>query len=71
MKKTISFAIVHFSVAFSVTYLLTGDILIGSLVALVEPCVNTIAFHFHELFWNKKENKKNKKSGSKATLLFN
>jgi uncharacterized membrane protein len=51
--------------------LLTGDILIGSLVALVEPCINTVAFYFHELFWNKKENNKNKKSGSKATLLFN
>ncbi|WP_396586417.1 DUF2061 domain-containing protein [Bermanella sp. R86510] len=51
MKKTLSFAIVHFSVAFTVTYLLTGDILIGSLIALVEPMVNTIAFHFHEKVW--------------------
>ena len=31
--KTITFAITHFTVAFTVAYLLTGDILIGSLIA--------------------------------------
>lgn len=51
MTKTITFAVLHFSVAFTVTYLLTGDILIGSAVALVEPAINTVAFYFHELGW--------------------
>ncbi|WP_026971337.1 DUF2061 domain-containing protein [Aliagarivorans marinus] len=53
MKKTISFAIMHFSVAFLVTWALTGDFVIGGLVALVEPAVNTVAFFFHEKAWNK------------------
>ena len=35
MKKTISFAILHFSVAFTVAYLLTGERLTASLIALV------------------------------------
>lgn len=52
MAKTISFAIVHFSVAFTVGYLLTGSILFGSLMALVEPAINTVAFYFHEKIWN-------------------
>lgn len=51
MKKTISFAIMHFIVAFSVAWALTGDVIIGGTVALVEPAVNTIAYYWHERFW--------------------
>ena len=36
MIKTITFAITHFTVAFSVAYLLTGNIGISSTLALVE-----------------------------------
>ena len=49
--KTITFAITHFTVAFTVAYLLTGDILIGSLIAMVEPAINTVAYFFHEKIW--------------------
>lgn len=52
MIKTISFAVLHFSVAFSIAYLLTGSILIGGLMALVEPAINTVVFYFHERAWN-------------------
>ena len=51
MIKTITFAILHFSVAFTVAYLLTGSALIGGLVALVEPAINTVVFYFHEKVW--------------------
>ncbi|MCP8900795.1 DUF2061 domain-containing protein [Gilvimarinus xylanilyticus] len=53
MIKTITFALLHFTVAFTVTYLLTGDIVIGSAVALIEPAINTVAFYFHEMGWNR------------------
>ena len=53
MKKTFTFAVLHFSVAFSVAYVLTGSIGISSAVALVEPMVNTVAFYFHEKAWQK------------------
>ena len=55
MTKTFSFAVVHFSVAFAVGYLLTGSWVVGSLLALVEPAVNTVAFHFHEKVWRRIE----------------
>ncbi len=58
MAKTITFATVHFTVAFSVAYALTGDVLVGSAVAMVEPAINTVAFYFHELGWKKFENHK-------------
>jgi uncharacterized membrane protein len=52
MAKTLSFAVVHFTVAFSVGYLMTGSLLVGSALALVEPAVNSVAYFFHEKFWD-------------------
>lgn len=51
MKKTLSFAAIHFSIAFTVAYVLTGDLIIGSLIAMLEPMVNTVAFYFHDKAW--------------------
>ncbi len=51
VTKTLSFGAMHIAVAFTVVYLMTGDWLTGGLVALVEPCVNTVAFHIHEKLW--------------------
>lgn len=55
LLKTITFAITHFTVAFTVAYLITGDILIGSLIAMVEPAINTVAYFFHEKIWARKQ----------------
>lgn len=55
MSKTISFAAVHFTVAFSVGYLMTGSLLVGGAIALVEPAINTVAYYLHELFWSRKQ----------------
>ncbi|WP_144211698.1 DUF2061 domain-containing protein [Shewanella donghaensis] len=55
MKKTITFAMLHFSVAFTITYLLTGSIVIGGAIALIEPAVNTVVFYFHDKVWKKIE----------------
>ncbi|HSV29087.1 MAG TPA: DUF2061 domain-containing protein [Candidatus Omnitrophota bacterium] len=49
--KTLTFAAVHFTVAFTVAYLLTGSVAVGGLVAVVEPLCNTVAYHFHEKVW--------------------
>jgi uncharacterized membrane protein len=51
MLKTLSFAAVHFTVAFTIGYLLTGSVLVGGAMALVEPAVNTVAYYFHEKAW--------------------
>ncbi|WP_334018417.1 DUF2061 domain-containing protein [Alteromonas sp. S015] len=59
MKKTITFAVMHFSVAFTVAYLLTGSLVVGGAVALVEPAINTVAFYFHEMVWKNVESKEN------------
>ena len=53
MTKTFTFAVMHFTVAFGVAYALTGDIVVGGAVALVEPAVNTVAYHLHEKVWRR------------------
>lgn len=53
MTKTMSFAAVHFSVAFTVGYIISGDLLVGGAIALVEPAINTVAYYFHERVWNR------------------
>lgn len=55
MSKTASFAIMHFSIAFLVAWLLTGSAWVGGLVALVEPAVNTVAYYWHEKLWQRLE----------------
>ncbi len=51
MNKTLTYAMMHFTIAFSVAWLLTGDLLVGGLVAVIEPAVNTVAYWFHEKAW--------------------
>ena len=68
MAKTLTFAILHFTVAFGVGYALTGDIVIGGAVALIEPAVNTIAFYFHEKAWNLFSRKQKQGAGVDAAL---
>jgi uncharacterized membrane protein len=51
--KTMSFALVHMTVAFSVVYLMTGSWALGGAVALIEPAVNTVAYFFHEKVWER------------------
>ncbi len=51
--KTLTFAIMHFSIAFAVTYAITGDLILGGLVAIIEPAVNTLGYFCHERIWLK------------------
>ena len=53
MAKTLSFAAVHFTIAFSVGFAFTGSVLAGGAIALVEPALNTIAFFFHDRVWER------------------
>lgn len=55
MTKTASFAIVHFSVAFTVGYVMSGSVMVGGAIALVEPAINTVAYYFHEKIWSRRQ----------------
>jgi len=68
MTKTMTFAVMHFTIAFGVVYLLTGSFVIGGVVALIEPAVNTVGFYFHEKVWNKIEAMRNRPAVGKWHL---
>ena len=53
LAKTLSYLVIHLVIGFTVAYLFTGSIAIAGGIALVEPCVNGVAFFFHEKVWNK------------------
>ncbi|MNZ69339.1 hypothetical protein D3C78_876350 [compost metagenome] len=55
MLKTLTFTLMHFCIAFGVTYALTGSVTVGSLVATVEPLCNAVGFFFHDKLWKRLE----------------
>lgn len=57
MTKTVTFTLMHFCIAFTVTYALTGSVAAGGLVAAIEPLCNSVGFYFHEKIWQRIEKK--------------
>ncbi len=55
MLKTLTFTLMHFCIAFGVTYGLTGSVAASGLVAAIEPLCNSIGFYFHERVWQRIE----------------
>ncbi|MGE0753850.1 MAG: DUF2061 domain-containing protein [Alphaproteobacteria bacterium] len=51
--KTLTYCIMHFTVAIAVAYLLTGSWAIALSIGIVEPLVQTAFFNLHERGWNK------------------
>ena len=49
--KTTSYGALHFIVATSVAYALTGNLAIALGIGIIEPLVQTIVFAFHERAW--------------------
>jgi len=53
LMKTLSFAGLHFGVAFTVAYALTGSVTVATGIGLIEPIANTVAFYLHERAWRR------------------
>jgi uncharacterized membrane protein len=53
MLKTITFTTMHISIAFTVVYLMTGSVMVGGAVALIEPLCNSVGYFFHERVWER------------------
>lgn len=52
-KKTVSYAIMHLTVAITVAYALTRDWRAALAIGLVEPVFQTLAFALHERVWDR------------------
>lgn len=58
MLKTLTFTMMHFAIAFSVAWAVTGSLTVGGLLAVVEPLCNALGFFVHERFWKNIEHSK-------------
>ena len=50
--KTGTYAAMHMAVAMAVAYALSGSWVVALGIGLVEPLVQTVAYHFHERAWH-------------------
>lgn len=66
IAKTITYLVLHLGIGFSVAYLLTGSVRIAGGIALIEPCVNAIAFFFHEIAWKRRLSTRHRPALSRA-----
>ena len=53
LKKTLSYYIMHITVAMLVGYFVTGSLAMAIALSLIEPTVQAMAFFFHEKIWNR------------------
>ncbi|ALH94388.1 DUF2061 domain-containing protein [Acinetobacter equi] len=54
LKKTLSYYLMHITVAMLVAYIVTGSLLIAATLSLLEPTVQAVAFFIHERIWERK-----------------
>lgn len=57
MLKTITFTAMHIAIAFTVVYLMTGSVMVGGAVALIEPLCNSVGYFLHERVWERVRNR--------------
>jgi uncharacterized membrane protein len=58
LKKTLSYAVMHMVLAILVAFALSGSWQVALAIGLVEPCVQTVAFFFHEKVWHRIDGEK-------------
>lgn len=51
VKKTGSYYVTHITVAASVAYVVTGDLIASFTLSLLEPTVQACVYFFHERVW--------------------
>ncbi|PXA98228.1 hypothetical protein DMC47_09475 [Nostoc sp. 3335mG] len=55
LMKTFTYLSIHLTIGFSVAYAFTGSVSMAGGIALIEPCINAVAFFFHEKAWKRVE----------------
>ena len=61
-KKTLSYYLMHITVAMLVGYFVTGSLWMAITLSLLEPTVQAVAYFFHERLWEKKTQMENQEA---------
>ncbi len=51
--KTLTYSVMHFAVAISVAFALSGSWKVALAIGMIEPVVQTLAYTLHERAWEK------------------
>jgi len=51
LLKTLTWRIVGTTSTFTISYLITGLVLVSSSIAIFQMIANTVLYYFHELIW--------------------
>ncbi|HAX91612.1 MAG TPA: hypothetical protein DCY07_05300 [Rhodospirillaceae bacterium] len=68
LLKTISYAAMHMTNAIVIAYLLSGSWKVALAIGLVEPCVQTVGYYFHERAWHRWESRHHKKDHHNSVI---
>lgn len=68
LTKTISYYLIHITVAACVAYAVTGNLIASLTLSLLEPTVQAFAFFFHEKAWERRLKKREQQA--QATEQF-
>lgn len=68
MLKTMTFTAMHFTIAFTVVYLMTGSVMVGGAVALIEPLCNSVGYFIHERIWERVRNRRHSPAARAGAL---
>lgn len=63
-KKTLSYYVMHITVAMLVGYFVTGSLWMAVTLSLLEPTIQAFAYFFHERIWEKKNQAADKKAAA-------
>ncbi|GAA0634401.1 DUF2061 domain-containing protein [Brevundimonas lenta] len=64
--KTVTYGLMHFTVAVTVAYALTQNIRVALAIGITEPLVQTVFFTIHDRIWTRIEAKKAKRAADLA-----
>ncbi|WP_343793792.1 DUF2061 domain-containing protein [Brevundimonas kwangchunensis] len=63
--KTVTYGLMHFTVAVAVAYALTGNIRTALAIGIIEPLVQTVFFTVHDRVWTRIEARKAERRAAK------
>lgn len=64
--KTMSYGVMHFAVAVTVAFALTGNIAVALAIGIIEPLVQTVFFTVHDRIWTRIEARRERRRSGLA-----
>ncbi|MDR0227224.1 MAG: DUF2061 domain-containing protein [Burkholderiaceae bacterium] len=69
LMKTMSYYVIHVTVAAAVAYAVTGNLWAALTLSLLEPTVQAVAFFFHEKLWERGLRRRAASNGAEASTV--